>query len=139
MKRIQDLRGKILAVLLAFFMIPVGCNKEKQKYIIPKDDFTDMLVDIHLMDGAVRQRSHGSPLLEVDSVNYYSAILRSYKYSWQQFDSSMVYYSRHIQTFENIYQEVLNRLNRKEAVVEEKLEKQRELEEKQSDSTQVEK
>ena len=140
MKRNQYLKKNvILFVVLAFLMMPIGCNKEKKKYIIPKDDFTNILVDIHLMDGVIRQSDHGTKLPQGDSVNYYSAILRSYEYSRKQFDSSMVYYSRHIQTFEKIYQEVLNRLNRKEAEVEEKLEMRHELKEKQTDSMQVKK
>ena len=70
MKRNQYLKKNvILFVVLAFLMMPIGCNKEKKKYIIPKDDFTNILVDIHLMDGVIRQSDHGTKLQQGDSVN----------------------------------------------------------------------
>jgi septal ring factor EnvC (AmiA/AmiB activator) len=121
----------VIFILLAF---STGCDKDKKNYIIPKDDFEEILVDIHLMDGLTRQHNIRNKLArENDSLNYYDAILKSHDYTRAQFDSSMVYYSKNINKFDDIYENVLSELNRMEAEAEDEIEKQRKMRREQKD------
>lgn len=127
----------LLAVFLFVFI--TSCGKDKKDYIIPKDDFEQILVDIHLMDGITRQSSLRKKLAkENDSLNYYDAILSSHNYTRPQFDSSMVYYSKNLNKFDDIYENVLSELNRMEAEAEEKLEEQRKRKQRQKEKAQRE-
>lgn len=116
--------------LIAFFFVVflltgIGCNNNQKKHIIPKDDFVDILVDIHLMDGIMREPNLRKSLIKNDTIDYYDAILRAHNYSKEQFDSTMIYYSKDIKEFDNIYQNVLSNLSQMEAEAEDELEQQR--------------
>ena len=116
--------------LISFFSVlillaGIGCNNEQKKYIIPKDDFVDILVDIHLMDGIMRQPDLRKSLTKKDTSDYYAAILRTHNYSREQFDSTIVHYSKDIREFDEIYQDVLSNLNQMEAEAEDELEQQK--------------
>ena len=116
-------------LLVTFFLlIFASCDKDKKEHIIPKDDFEELLVDIHLMDGLTRQHSLRNKLVEEnDSLNYYDAILRSHNYTRSQFDSTMVYYTEKLNEFDEIYENVLSELNRIEAEAEDEIDKQRKI------------
>jgi len=102
-----------------------GCNNKQKKHVIPKDDFVDILVDIHLLDGIMRQPNFKKSLTKNDTTDYYDAILRSHNYSREQFDSTVLYYSKDIREFDDIYQNVLSNLNQMEAEAEDELEQLR--------------
>ena len=124
--------------LISFFSVlillaVIGCNKDQKKHVIPKDDFIDILVDIHLMDGIMRQPGLRNSLLEKDTTHYYDAILRTHDYSIAQFDSSIVYYTKDIKEFDEIYQDVLSKLNQMEAEAEDELEQQRKEKERKKE------
>lgn len=100
--------------LLTLFIL-AGCNRNN--LIIPEDDFVDILVDIHLIDGIMGEAAFRDPLLgkyNTDSTNIYSKILENYGYTKAHFDTSMVHYSYHIDEFQKIYEEVLDALHQKE-------------------------
>ncbi len=116
----------------------IGCNNDQKKHIIPKDDFTDILVDIHLMDGIMRQPRLRNSLLEKDTTDYYNAILTAHNYSREQFDSTIVYYSKDIKEFDQIYQDVLSNLNQIEAEAEDELEQQKKEKERRKEKEEKE-
>ena len=134
------MRKQFFFLFVLFFVVfTLSCNKDKKKLIIPKKDFEEILVDIHLMDGLTRQHKIRNELAkENDSLNYYDAILRSHNYTRAQFDSSMVYYSENINKFDEIYENVLSELNRLEAQAEDKIEKQRKRSEQEKEKKQRE-
>ncbi|MGM0497504.1 MAG: DUF4296 domain-containing protein [Bacteroidota bacterium] len=130
-----------LFFLIVVIFLGAGCENDQEKYIIPKDEFVDILVDIHLMDGIMRQPNIRKSLFKKDTTDYYSAILKTHDYSREQFDSSMVYYSRNIREFDDIYQDVLSTLNQMEAETEDELDKQKrkkELQRKKAEKDQQE-
>lgn len=112
--------------LIIFLISGVGCDKNEKNNVIPKDEFADILVDIHLMDGITYQADLRSSLLQNDTtIDYYDAVLKSHNYSRAQFDTSLVYYSKNIREFDKIYQEVLSTLNKMEAETEDELAEQK--------------
>ena len=50
-------------------------------------------------------------LTKNDSINYYDEIFKNYGYTRADFDTSVYYYSKNINEYDEIYEEVLNRLN----------------------------
>ena len=114
-----------LLFLIVFLFLGAKCENNQKKHIIPKDEFVDILVDIHLMDGIMRQPDLRKSLLKKDTIDYYNAVLRAHDYSRAQFDSTIIYYSKEIREFDNIYQDVLSTLNQMEAEVEGELERQK--------------
>lgn len=110
---------------IVILLSSTGCENNEEKNIIPKEDFVDILVDIHLMDGIMQQPNLRNSLTKNDTIDYYNAVLRSSNYTRGQFDSSIAYYSKNIKEFDNIYQDVLSTLNQMEARAEDELEEQR--------------
>lgn len=107
----------------ALLVFALSCqNKEK---VIPRDDLVPVLVDIHLLDGAMQRARYRSDVNLPDTVGVYDYVLTKHGYTRAQLDSSMNYYARRPRTFERIYQEVVARLNRMEGRVKEEKEQER--------------
>ncbi|MEA3318099.1 MAG: DUF4296 domain-containing protein, partial [Bacteroidota bacterium] len=116
-------------ILIVFFILLVGCNKNKTPdYVIPKDDFISILVDMHLLDGMVNESKVRKEILLNDTVNYYSQIFKNYDYTRSDFDTSIYYYSSNINVYDKIYKEVLNELNQMDTQLKIEEEEQRQLE-----------
>src|SRR4030042_4378997 len=105
----QKLLWTILIISFVFF----GCRKNKEKYIIPKDKFKNILVELHLADG-IYMHNYSKYLFHNDSLNFYNDIFDIYGYSKEQFDTTMKWYTNHPKQFEIIYDDVVNELNKTE-------------------------
>lgn len=112
--------------LLVVLVIVFACRNEKK--VIPREELVPVLVDIHLLDGAIRHSRYRDDIKIPDTIDVYEYVLEKHGYTQPQFDSSMNYYSRYPGRFEQIYQEVLARLNRMETKVKEEKEGQRKKE-----------
>jgi hypothetical protein len=90
-----------------------GCLKKKQ---IRGDDFVerevlvDMLVDIHLSEGIANDRKFHRRF-EADSVDMLGPILQKYGVTRHEFDTTMYTYSRYPELMDELYNEVLIKLN----------------------------
>ena len=109
--------------LLVVLVIAFACRNEKK--VIPREELVPVLVDIHLLDGAIRHSRYRDNVKMPDSIDVYEYVLEKHGYTQPQFDSSMAYYSRDPRRFEQIYQEVLARLNRMETEVREEKEERK--------------
>jgi|SRR6056297_1819797 len=122
--------------LLVVLVIVFACQDKKK--VIPRDELVPVLVDIHLLDGAIRHSKFRDDVKMPDSIDVYEYVLDNYGYTQEQYDSSMNYYSRNPRKFEQIYQEVLARLNRRETQVKEKQEEKRNKDKEGKDSDRTE-
>lgn len=118
MKGIRNILWLLVVMVIAF-----ACQNEKK--VIPRDELVPVLVEIHLLDGAIRHTRYRDDVKMPDSIDEYEYVLEKHGYTQAQFDSSMNYYSRYPRRFEQVYQEVLARLNRMETKVKEEQEEQR--------------
>ena len=119
---------KIFALLtLVFMMTSVSCQDREK---IPREEMVSILVDIHLLDGAIQQDRYRKKLEIPDSLNVYNHVLEKYGYTREQFDSTLNFYSRDPRKFERIYQDVMARLNRMETRAREEKEEIRQEKEK---------
>lgn len=101
-------------LLLLIILIPEGCIRKKQisgKEFIPREVFVDVLVDIHLMDGITNDRKFYRRYENVDSIDYLGPILEKHQVTLQMFDTTMYAYSRHPELLDQVYNDVLMKLN----------------------------
>lgn len=104
----------LLILLIICITIPAGCLKKKQisgKEFIPREVLVDVLVDIHLVDGVTNDRKFFRRYNDVDSIDVLGPILDKYNISLQMFDTTMYEYSRYPLLFDQVYNEVLMKLN----------------------------
>lgn len=112
----------VLGVLFVLISL-LACKRSTEKippYVIPKNKLIPLLVDYHLAQGisnstAFRQRTQRYPV-----VNLSDSVLAAHGYTRVQFDSTLLYYSRNVNDFNEIYERVITELNRMQAKIEEK-------------------
>jgi len=103
------MRNFYLLVLLVPLLLG-SCKKNKNTFIIPRNTFKEILIDLHIADG-IYMMNYGKYTIHNDSVNFYNAIFKKYGYTRQNFDSTLRYYTIYPKKFDIIYDEVVNRLN----------------------------
>ena len=97
--------GSIIILLFA-------CHrKTKTDYLIPRDKFKEVLVDIHLIDGFYTP-NYTKFSFQKDTANFYTDVLKEYGYNLAQFDSTYRYYTRNLKQFDLLYEEVITDLNK---------------------------
>ena len=100
-------RGFVLAALLAVMSL-AGCKPGiPGKYLQP-DEMADILYDYHLAEGITNTADAGDSLA---LRTFRASILERHGVSVADFDSSMVYYTRHTKLLEDVYKKVVDRLN----------------------------
>jgi hypothetical protein len=91
-----------------------GCIKNSDisgKDFVPRDVFVDVLVDIHLLDGVTNDRKFYRRFEEVDSIDLLGPILEKHGVTLEMFDTTMVVYSRNPELLDQVYNDVLMKLN----------------------------
>jgi hypothetical protein len=99
-------------IFLSLFFI-TACNKNEQisgKAFIERDVLVDVLVDIHLIDGVTNDRKFHRKY-DADSIDVLGPILEKHHVSPAMFDTTMATYSRHPDLFDQVYADVLIKLN----------------------------
>ena len=101
----------ILFLLLVFTF--TACQKKKSisgNEYIEREVLVDLLVDIHLMDGVTQDRKFNRKF-EVDSIDIFTPILEKHQVTKQMFDTTMFVYSRNPELLDQVYNDVLIKLN----------------------------
>jgi len=104
-----------------YFLITFGililfaCNSGD---IIPQKDMVKILKKIYLTDGVVNI-SNSQEFFDKDTIQYYEPILSQYGYTTAQFDSSIKYYTRNTEEFDEIFDRVIIELSRLEEKIKE--------------------
>ena len=100
-----------LILLLALSL--TACENPKAikgKEFIERETLVGVLVDIHLMDGVTQDRKF-SRSYDADSVDILTPILEKHQVTRQMFDTTMFVYSRHPLLLDEVYNDVLIKLN----------------------------
>jgi hypothetical protein len=106
------LQYSILLILLLALSF-TACKKDpsiKGKEFAEREVLIDVLVDIHLMDGVTQDRKFGRKF-DVDSIDILTPILDKHQVTRQMFDTTMYVYSRNPILLDQVYNEVLIKLN----------------------------
>jgi len=108
---------KLIPAALFFFLFSCGGDKEKvPDSVLPKDKMVNIMKDIHMAEAELSVNSSNiinNPL--ADTISYTDIFSKNKIQKWQ-YDSSMMYYSLHPEILNEIYDEVINELekNKKE-------------------------
>jgi hypothetical protein len=100
-------------LLLILVMVSPACQKKKAitgKAFIKREVLVDVLVDLHLVDGVTNDRKF-SRKYDVDSIDVLSPILEKYHVTQEMFDTTIITYSKHPELFDQVYNDVLIKLN----------------------------
>lgn len=95
------------------FMIAVSVVACTKKVALNKDQFTALLIDMHMADGVlnVANPEHRG---EKESYLYYNDLFKKYGITRSDFDSCLNYYSKNFSAFNRIYDAVIDTLNRRQ-------------------------
>jgi len=93
---------------------------------IPKDDFINILTDIYLSKSYFSSENITDAFWQ-DSIPYNHHIVARYGYEWAQFDSTLSWYCAHPKACQDMYDEVIARLNELDQLVSAELDPPSEL------------
>jgi hypothetical protein len=94
-------------------LLTPACKKSETisgKAFMEREVLVDVLVDLHLADGVTNDRKF-SRKYDADSVDVLSPILEKHQVSREMFDTTLVVYSQHPDLFDQVYNDVLIKLN----------------------------
>ncbi len=100
-------------VMLLLLLSLTSCHKKRAisgEEFIERDVLVDLLVDIHLMDAVTQDRKFNRRF-DADSVDLLSPILEKYHVTRHMFDTTMYVYSRYPDLLDDVYNDVLVKLN----------------------------
>ena len=103
--------GVFLCILTS--LVITGCLQKKQirgDAFVEREVLVDLLVDIHLSEGVSNDRKFHRRFV-ADSVDMLGPILKKYGVTREKFDTTMYTYSRYPELMDEVYNEVLIRLN----------------------------
>ncbi|MCF8307488.1 MAG: DUF4296 domain-containing protein [Bacteroidales bacterium] len=122
----------VIIVLLVFFLAMDACDNDRsssEEYkIIENDKMVDVMVDVHIIEATLRNKKISGDSLKKLTNNYYQTLFDKYNISRQDFDSSFAYYEANVGQLNNIYEKVIERLNKKQRKLEQIQKEQREKE-----------
>lgn len=111
----------IITILLISFS--VSCTyfsgKEKNKEVIGRDTFTQVLVEMHIADVVLgRERKMDRDLIDTTGKkSYYNTIFKKYKVNEYRFNKTVEFYGLHSAEYSEIYKEVVDELSARRAKV----------------------
>jgi hypothetical protein len=121
MKRLLKKISTCCFVLFALSISP-SCSKKPVTIptgILTKEELVPVLVDVHLAQSVIdmnRLRDTSGYTL----YDYSTFIFKANHISKEKYDSSMAFYTGHPELLEEIYQDVINELSKKQSEVERK-------------------
>ncbi|MCF8232796.1 MAG: DUF4296 domain-containing protein [Bacteroidales bacterium] len=111
----------VIFVLLGFFLIMGACDRDKDSpeyRIVEKDEMVDVMVDVHLVEAALRNKKLSGDSLKKLTNNYYQNLFDKHNISRRDFDSSFAYYEDNVGELNKIYEKVIEGLNKKQRKLE---------------------
>ena len=110
---LQHTRNIIL--LSSILVLWLSCKPGVPNHILSEREMQDILYDYHIAKGLANQKSS-------DSISYYThfyqkKVFDKYGIDEAEFDSSMIWYSRHTKRLSNIYKKLAERMGSSSEVV----------------------
>lgn len=114
-------------MFLFLLVFVISCDKDQQSnsngVTVPEDTLIDILTDIHLADAYMSvKRTERIPFERKD---LYESILKEYSISRSRFDSTINYYTTHVDRYELLYEKVMMNLSALEADASAELQKKK--------------
>ena len=97
------------------FTFLISCNdNNKYKPKLDEQQFTNMLIDIHIVDGTLSSKNIYRTGKDYRPSYYYNSVYKKYDLTRNQFDSCVAFYSNDTKNFTILYDKVIDSLNRLE-------------------------
>ena len=97
-----------LSFLIFFTLILIGCKPSVPDGVLSPKEMEDVLYDYHLADAMAQDEDADQGYKER---MYRAGVLKKHDVTQAVFDSSMVYYLRHTEELQKIYERLSDRLN----------------------------
>lgn len=107
----------IVFTLLIF--IAFACNSSKPEVTLPanvvsKDTMVDILVDVHILEATIDLGIMKSEI-DLKQTDKYYPIFKKHNITRQEYDKSLLFYTSHPELLNQIYDNVIAGLSRKQA------------------------
>ena len=98
-----------LHILLISLFTLVSCSKTPD-YVIDESDMVDLLVDLHKTQSLIELRPNN---FNTDSLRDVAkqTVLQQHGFSYEKYDTSLVWYSHNVEIYNKVYEKVLKELN----------------------------
>jgi len=107
----------ILAISLASCYNKSSEPEFNMDMVLPADSMISLLTDLHMADGIINTlKSKKQPAGHLAN-EYYEIILEKHSITREIFEESMRYYSYHAEKLDNIYEQVITDLSKKESIL----------------------
>lgn len=114
-------RTQLISFLAILFVFLFGCNEGPEKpkrpdVFLSQTEMEKLLIEIHLADAIAQEKSNGSLSMEktLSEQGFYQ-ILQNYRLNKKDFDSLYVYYIRQPELMNEMYNNIIEVLSRKQA------------------------
>ncbi len=108
------MKNKVKVLIIILLMSSCSQNPD----ILSKKEFINMLVDVHIVDGYLVQKSmFDKDFTENDSLSYYNSVFKKHNINRRLFQQNIYYYADNLVEYENIYIEVVKILKKKKEVI----------------------
>jgi hypothetical protein len=110
----------LFMIILSSLVSCKQINDDKPSDLIPQKQMIEVLVDIHVADAVVEQKyGTANPNLALTSA-LYSRIYQNYNITAAQYKTSYKYYEAHPKLMDDMYEQVITELSKKEALMKKK-------------------
>lgn len=106
-------------VIIAIVVLLTSCSKEEE--YIPKEDFIDLLIDLHVFDAISTDFNIKSQLNDLDSLSVQASILEKHNTTKGKFEKTMKWYSEQPDLLADIYDEVFGTIDKRNEQLNEKI------------------
>lgn len=103
-----------LIVAIVFIVSSCSLLSNKPKGLINEEDLVNVLVDIHFADAVVSIKGYRVMQDSLTINLLYDDILKKHDISRKQFDQTIQYYSKNVNKYDRIYDQVLEILSKKQ-------------------------
>ena len=99
-----------ISISILFFSCGIGKDKVPDS-VLPIDKMVQVQVGIHLLEAEQGQRTIDQSLNGTDTISFQS-VFKKENITKTQYDSSLIFYSAHPQLLDEVYDKVINELNK---------------------------
>jgi hypothetical protein len=108
---------RITAFIFSLFFL-VNCSQNKGEKIpegiIPFDTMSNIMLDVQLMESHLNSERMYDPYIADSTLAFYNAVYKKHNVLKEDYDSSLMYYSKHILLMDSLYNSVFAKLQEKE-------------------------
>lgn len=111
--------SNLLITLLAISFLALSCKEEVKKEIpaevVTKEQMIQIFADIHIAEAAMYENRFYPDSFKVNKPMLYNQLLKSHKLTQENFDKSYDYWSTEPKVIDDIYEQVIIELTKRES------------------------